>query len=58
MGFPSFPPSGKVVSLMEVLALKGLIVAFGYVSSDTVRRERKRGRTLVGRGGESLFRVS
>jgi len=42
MGFPSLPPSGRVVSLMEVLPLKGLIVAFGYISSDTAKREGKK----------------
>lgn len=38
MGFPSFPPSGRVVSLIEVLPLMGLVVAFEYGSSDITKR--------------------
>ena len=56
MGFPSFPPSGRVASLIDVLALKGLAVVFGYGSSDAPKV--KKGRTLVGRGEASLFRKS
>lgn len=53
MGFPSLPPSGRVVSLIEVLALMGLGKSFGYVSS----QEKQRRRTLVGKNEESLFDV-
>jgi len=56
MGFPSFPPSGRVVSLIEVLALIGLGVVFGYRSSDTLKVMGEL--TVVGRDEESLFRKS
>lgn len=39
MGFPSFPPSGRVVSLIDVLSLRGLGVEFCYDSSGTPKRE-------------------
>jgi len=45
MGFPSFPPSGKVVSLMEVLALKGLGIGFGYGLLDIIPKREKRTHT-------------
>ena len=57
MGCPSFPPSGRVVSLIEVLPLIGLGVAFGYGSSDIVLPSGERGRTLQGRDEESLLRT-
>jgi len=41
MGFPSFPPSGRVVSLIEVLPLKGLVVAFDHGSSGITKREER-----------------
>jgi len=41
MGFPSFPPSGRVVSLIEVLPLMGLVVVLEYGSSDITRREER-----------------
>jgi len=52
MGFPSFPPSGRVVSLMEVLTLIGLcVIIIGYCQVKLIRR------TLVGKYEESLFVV-
>ena len=55
MGIPSFPPSGKVVSLMEVLELMGLEVVCLVIYNQMLLTG---GRTLVGTNGESLLRVS
>ena len=43
MGIPSFPPSGRVVSLMETLEFKGLEVVFGYLPSDAPNRRTHSG---------------
>jgi len=39
MGLPSFPPSGRVLSLIESLPFIGLGVAIDYESSDTPKGE-------------------
>jgi len=56
MGFPSFPPSGRVVSLIEVLPLIGL--ERHLIMGHRILLRWKNGRTQVGRDEESLFRAS
>lgn len=41
MGFPSFPSSGKVASLTEVLPLMKVVVGFNYGPSDITNGEKK-----------------